>query len=178
MPGEGVGLAAVDVKFALGESVRACHQCVDELEPPYRIIASANAKPMTIQAFDHVNVRTARLAEMVAFYESMLGLRVGDRPPFAFAGAWLYCGSQAVVHLVQVAQPPKGEEPLLEHIAFRGTGLAAFLALLRSRRVAYRIGIVPGWNVRQVNFFDPDGNRLHVDFAADEIADLSDYDGA
>ena len=133
---------------------------------------------MTIQAFDHVNVRTSRLAEMVAFYEAVLALRIGDRPPFAFAGAWLYCGDQAVVHLVEVAQPPAGVEPRLEHVAFRGTGLADFLALLRSRKVAYRIGIVPGLNVRQVNFLDPDGNRLHVDFAADESADLSDYGGA
>ena len=133
---------------------------------------------MTIQGFDHVNVRTTRLAEMVAFYESVLGLRTGQRPPFAVAGAWLYCGDQAVVHLVEVAQPPAAREPRLEHVAFRGTGMAAFLALLRARKIAYRIGVVPGWSIRQVNFNDPDGNHLHVDFAADENADLSDYDGA
>lgn len=29
----------------------------------------------------------------------VLGLRVGDRPPFPFPGYWLYAGSSAWVHV-------------------------------------------------------------------------------
>ena len=123
---------------------------------------------MSIDAFDHVNIRTTRLAAMVGFYESVLGLRSGERPPFPFAGAWLYCGGEAVVHLVEVPKPAQGLEPKIEHFAFRGSDLSAFLKLLKSKGIGYRIGVIPGWNTIQVNLQDPDGNRLHVDFAPDE----------
>ena len=41
--------------------------------------------------------------------------------------------------------------------------------------MAYRISIVPGMNLRQVNIHDPDGNHIEIAFAAEEEADLSDY---
>ena len=50
---------------------------------------------------DHVNIRTARLDEMSKFYEDVLGLKRGKRPSFQFGGAWHYCGSNAIVHLVE-----------------------------------------------------------------------------
>ena len=59
-------------------------------------------------ALDHVNIRTARLAELRRFYVEGLGLTDGARPPFRFPGAWLYCGDQAAVHLVGVAAAPAG----------------------------------------------------------------------
>jgi catechol 2,3-dioxygenase-like lactoylglutathione lyase family enzyme len=58
---------------------------------------------MEIRGFDHVNVRTADLEAMVRWYGEVLGMRPGLRPGFDFGGAWLYCGDQALVHLVQVA---------------------------------------------------------------------------
>lgn len=126
---------------------------------------------MPLARLDHVNLRTADLPAMVAFYTEVLGMTVGPRPPFAFGGAWLYCGGQATVHLVEVARRPAPEGELrLEHFAFAAEGLAAFLADLRSRSIGYRIGVVPGLGTIQVNLFDPDGNHIHVDFAAAEGA--------
>ena len=130
---------------------------------------------MPLTVLDHVNVRTARLGEMTAFYAEALGLRPGVRPPFSFGGAWLYCDGRAAIHLVEVATAPRGEEPRIEHFAFKAEGLANFLAVLRRMDVAYRISIVPEWNVRQVNIRDPDGNHIEVQFAAEEDADLSDF---
>lgn len=124
---------------------------------------------MSCIALDHVNLRTANLAGMVEFYRQVLGLESGQRPPFDFPGAWLYCGGQAIVHLVEVPQPPATRAPRLEHFAVRGGGdLAGFLRRLDTLNIPYQIGIVPEWNIRQVNIFDPDGNHLHVDFATDE----------
>ena len=37
---------------------------------------------------DHVNIRTAKLDEMSAFYEDVLGLPRGKRPSFPMGGAW------------------------------------------------------------------------------------------
>jgi len=133
---------------------------------------------MTVSYLDHVNIRTARLAEMTSFYATVLGLKPGERPRFQFDGAWLYApDGRAAVHLVGVAKAPAAGEPRIEHFAFRAQGLADFLAHLRSLDVAYRISIVPGLELRQVNIFDPDGNHIEVAFGAREDADLSDYPG-
>lgn len=130
---------------------------------------------MALSKLDHVNIRTARLEEMRAFYTAVLGMTDGPRPPFSFGGAWLYCGEQAAVHLVEVARQPAPEGELrLEHFAFSATGLADFLAQLKQRGEAYRIGVVPGFGIIQVNIHDPDGNHIHVDFAAEEAASVPD----
>ena len=80
-----------------------------------------------LTALDHVNIRTARVDALAAFYCDVLGLARGPRPSFSFGGAWLYCGEGAVVHLVEDASatrpPPAGDPPTLSHFAFRGTGL-------------------------------------------------------
>ncbi len=130
---------------------------------------------MALARLDHVNIRTANLAKMVAFYEEVLGFVSGDRPPFGFPGAWLYCGEAAVVHLIGVPEQPAPEGELrLEHFAFSASGLADFLAVLRERGEDYRISVVPGFQIIQVNIHDPDGNHIHVDFQPAEAAAVSD----
>ncbi len=133
---------------------------------------------MSLLDLDHVNIRTGNLTAVAAFYEFVLGLRRGERPPFAFGGAWLYCGEKAAVHLVEVPKAPDQGAPRIEHFAFKAEGLEAFLGRLRAAKVAYRISIVPGLEIRQVNIHDPDGNHIEIAFAAGEKAELSDYDGA
>ncbi len=124
---------------------------------------------MTIQALDHVNLRTADIGRLEAFYVDVLGLTVGPRPAFPFGGLWLYAGRQAVVHLVQVSEQPRPTEPLrLEHFAFSARGLSAFLARLDERKVPYRLGRLEELGLVQVNVHDPDGNRIHVDFPESE----------
>lgn len=131
---------------------------------------------MKVKHLDHVNIRTTRLEDLSAFYREVLGLQEGPRPDFAFEGAWLYCGDRPVVHLVAVPEPPEPPRKLsLEHFAFAAEGLAEFLEHLRQRRIGYRVGVAPGFGIRQVNIHDPDGNHLHVDFGPEEEADLSAY---
>ncbi len=132
---------------------------------------------MALVGFDHVNIQTANLAAMSAFYGEVLGLPAGYRPPFRFGGAWHYCGDLAVVHLVETTAPDAVGNPQLEHFALQAQGMADFLARLRQHGVAYRIAVVPEIMIRQVNLHDPDGNHIHIDFGPDEEADLSDFDG-
>ena len=125
-----------------------------------------------VLAFDHVNLRTAQLDIMVAWYGDILGLNPGKRADFDFPGAWLYLGDQALIHLVGVKEPPEsGGNITMEHFALRAKGLADFTSLLRSRDVAFTVDTVPGIPVVQVNLHDPDGNHIHVDF------DRAEYDG-
>ncbi|MEM9735671.1 MAG: VOC family protein [Pseudomonadota bacterium] len=115
---------------------------------------------------DHVNIRTARLDEMRRWYVDVLGLAEGWRPPFAFPGAWLYAGEDAVVHLIGVEAEP-GADPSdlkLEHFALAGNDLEAFRARLAAHEVPVREVRVPGSDILQLNIHDPDGTHIHVDF--------------
>ena len=123
---------------------------------------------MPALSLDHWNVFCKDLKKTVAFYEKYVGLRDGDRPPFNFPGAWLYAGDRPVVHLVELeaAEAPPTVEPAqlrLSHFAFRATGLSGLLDRLRAAGVRFQTMRLPGADVTQVHFADPDGNALHVD---------------
>lgn len=120
---------------------------------------------MQLGRLDHVNVRTANVPAMVAWYEKVLGMPSGKRPPFPFPGAWLYAGEHAVVHLVGVADNPENRDPKIEHFALQAKGLAAFEARLAELGERYEKRVVPGFGIVQINVWDPDGNHIHIDFA-------------
>jgi catechol 2,3-dioxygenase-like lactoylglutathione lyase family enzyme len=120
---------------------------------------------MALIYLDHVNLRTQNLTGMTKFYCEVLGLSVGARPPFAFAGAWLYCGERPVVHLVEVSSPPSPSGALsLEHFAFAANDFDELHSQLSEAGVEYRVSKLAGSETRQVNLRDPDGNRVHIDF--------------
>ena len=122
---------------------------------------------MSIQRLDHVNVVTARLGEMVMFYEVVLGLKPGPRPDFPFPGAWLYAGDHPVVHLVGSDAPDRvGSEVglKLEHFAFSATDMAAFEEKLIRLGYPFKKSNVPGAGLIQFHIADPDGNHVHIDF--------------
>ncbi|MEQ9040725.1 MAG: VOC family protein [Silicimonas sp.] len=123
---------------------------------------------MKVNGFSHVNVRTSRLDEMIAWYDDILDMRPGPRPDFAFGGAWLYVGDNPFIHLVEVPTEPQTKEPKIEHYAFDATGMAEFAAKLDARGIAYTVDPVPGFPLVQINCHDPDGNHIHIDFSRDD----------
>src|SRR5262249_58339611 len=126
----------------------------------------------TIRWLDHVNVRTANLDALVRFYEQVVGLHAGERPPLGFPGAWLYAGERAVIHLVGMAEQPQPQGALrLEHFAFAGTGLEELVARLNRHGVPYQQSRQAGTGNVVINIKDPDGNRLHIDFPPTQASD-------
>ncbi|WP_224815263.1 VOC family protein [Hasllibacter sp. MH4015] len=126
-----------------------------------------------IERLDHVNLQTVQMEAMIAWYGQYLKLRNGHRPPFPFAGAWLYAGDHPVVHLVEVATAsPKADDLALEHAAFRARGLRGFLERLADGGEPHRVVQVPDMPLVQVNVWDPDGNHLHIDFDGAEAEGL------
>ena len=123
---------------------------------------------MRLGRLDHVNIRTARLDDMVHWYSSVLGMENGKRPPFSFPGAWLYAGDCAVVHLIGVDAEPKSLEPKIEHFALSATGLAEFVERLDAASIDYNAMRVPGFGILQINVHDCDGNHIHIDFSPQE----------
>lgn len=131
-----------------------------------------------ITKLDHINIRTPDLEAITAFYRDVLGLEVGPRPPLGAPGSWMYAGDHPIVHISMQRGEPMSGNSQIDHIAFSATNLAATLEQLREHKLAYRCVVVPESEVRQVFFHDIDGNKLELDFAPTEQADLSDYDGS
>ena len=125
---------------------------------------------MQVKKLDHVNIHTANVDRMVEWYARVLGMQAGDRPPFSFPGAWLYCGGEPTIHLVGVAKQPEVGGVQLEHFAFSAAGLEDFLERLKRENVRYDARRVPRSDGVQINVWDPDGNHIHIDFEDPETA--------
>src|SRR5947209_17529350 len=119
---------------------------------------------MPVDGFQHLNTRSADVEATCDFYVRVLGLRVGDRPPFQSTGYWLYLGDQPVMHLVQ--RPPGDPAQTgcgnLDHVAFRGVDLEATRAALNAAGIPYREAVVPRDQTIQIFVHDPDGITLEL----------------
>ena len=131
---------------------------------------------MAVQTLDHYNLRAARAAravldELCAFYRDVVGLEVGERPPFRRFGYWLYAGGRAVLHL-SVADDgesrPSGVASTFAHAAFSCTNRPAFEQRLKERGVPYRVDEIPLTRRVQLFFKDPAGNGVELQFEASD----------
>ena len=83
---------------------------------------------MSVGMLDHYNVSTRKLKETVQFYEDVLGMKNGPRPPFNFPGAWLYSGGHPVLHINDISGTDKEQRPdsgVIDHVAFGSRGFEA-----------------------------------------------------
>lgn len=141
---------------------------------------------------NHFSIRTLDLEATRVFYERVLGLTVGPRPPFPFPGLWMYSGdhgnvANAVVHIIGMdPQDPEGLKRYLgdrdvaslkgsgavDHLAFFAQGLAAMLEHLRTLGVAVRERTVPAIGLHQLFLDDPNGVVIELNYPAAEQAAL------
>ena len=126
---------------------------------------------MQVKKLDHVNIHTANVDRMVEWYDRVLGMKAGNRPPFPFPGAWLYCGGEPTIHLVGVEKQPE-DVGRARWSTSRSPppGSKDFLARLEENNVRYDARKVPRSDGVQINVWDPDGNHIHVDFEGAETA--------
>lgn len=128
---------------------------------------------MGLKRLDHINVCTRQLERLKAFYSEVLGLPPGPRPNFSFGGAWMYCGSQPTVHLVERLElEPAVGDLRLQHFAFAADDLEGFIERLKRLDVPYRVSILDDFELCQINVHDPDGNHVHIDFPLAEARRL------
>jgi catechol 2,3-dioxygenase-like lactoylglutathione lyase family enzyme len=121
---------------------------------------------MPVTAFQHVNSRSADVERTKDFYVR-LGLRVGDRPPFASRGYWMYLGDQPILHLVQRrdGEPAQEGSGNLDHVAFQATDLEGTRRLLAEAGLSFREAVVPRDHTVQIFVRDPDGIQVELNFA-------------
>lgn len=119
-------------------------------------------------AMNHFTILTDNVQETVRFYHDLLGLTEGPRPAFDFPGAWLYQGGQPILHVVGGRARDELRSGVIDHMAFSAVDLSDTLARLAARNIAHSCRRQVGSGVWQVFFFDPNGARVELDFAADE----------
>jgi len=124
---------------------------------------------MSVGVLDHFNIRTRKLGETVRFYEDILGLENGDRPNFAFPGAWMYSEGKPVVHLVDISptdEPQKPDSGVVHHVAFVSRGFAAMKERLKTKGMPFDARQVPGGELWQIFVNDPNGVLIELNYEA------------
>ena len=124
---------------------------------------------MQIGILQHVNIRTDDLAATVKFWEDAIGLANGDRPNFAFPGAWLYSGDEAVMHLIDISNTDEAavkQSGCIDHVAFAATGFETFKQRLSGQGFEFEERVVPGGRLWQLFLRDPNGVLCELNFEA------------
>lgn len=139
---------------------------------------------MAIYGVNHVTLRCApeQLQGVQLFYERYIGLAAGPRPSFDFPGAWLYAGTEAVVHLAAVLKEPVVDMETsptvlsaasvsaattgpIDHIAFRvGSAVEECRRNLTAHGIAFTEAPVPDFPIHQLFLCDPLGVKIELNF--------------
>jgi catechol 2,3-dioxygenase-like lactoylglutathione lyase family enzyme len=137
---------------------------------------------MGLTRLDHFSIRTADVDGTRDFFVRVLGLTDGERPPFKFPGAWLYCGEKDVVHIIGIDPADKSglvdylgdrEEGVLagtgavDHLAFMAEDIEAMRNRLKDAGIPSREREVPLLGVRQIFVEDPNGVTVELNFPLD-----------
>jgi catechol 2,3-dioxygenase-like lactoylglutathione lyase family enzyme len=122
---------------------------------------------MSVGMLDHYNVSTRKLGDTIRFYEEMLGLTNGPRPPFNFPGAWLYSAGHPVLHLNDISSTDRqqpADSGVIDHVAFGSRGFEAIKQHLTGRGVSFRVNQVPNSRRWQIFLTDPNNVMIELNF--------------
>jgi catechol 2,3-dioxygenase-like lactoylglutathione lyase family enzyme len=123
---------------------------------------------MTTLGMNHFTILTDDVPGSVDFYRDFVGLSDGYRPDLGFPGAWLYAREQAILHIIGGRPRDQLKPGVIDHMAFTAVDLPATLRTLTARNIHHACRQQVGTGFWQVFFFDPNGARIELDFAADE----------
>ena len=129
---------------------------------------------MNIGGLLHFNIRCSPkdLPVVERFYADVLDMKAGYRPNFGFPGAWLYVGTQPLIHVsarfpegsIAKAQNHTGS---VDHIAFKCTGSAEFRERLLRNDIRFVEQNIENAGY-QIFVIDPVGTRLEFNFPNSE----------
>ena len=137
---------------------------------------------MPLSHIEHFLLQTTDMEKTREWYVRVLGMRVGPNPDFKFPVFWLYLGDKDVVHVTeggakasenrkkyvgQESQAASGTG-VLDHIAFRATGLKDMLEHLRREKVDFKQRQVSDQGLYQLFMFDPNGVKIELNYAQAE----------
>ena len=142
---------------------------------------------MPLSHIEHFLLQTDDMEATRDWYVRVLGMRVGPSPDFKFPVFWLYLGDRDVVHVTQggkgVSENRKryvGQQStdvrgtgVVDHIAFRASGLKQTVAHLKSLGIEFRSRRVSDQGLYQLFLMDPNEVKIELNFDQAE-ADAAD----
>jgi len=137
---------------------------------------------MPLSHLEHYLIQVADLEATKNWYVEVLGMRDGPHPDFGFPVHWLYIGDRDVLHMThgganvseprlrylsQESQATRGSG-VIDHVAFRATGLEETIAHLKRLKVEFKERRVDDQALYQLFLLDPNGVKVELNFAAAE----------
>ncbi len=137
---------------------------------------------MPLSHLEHFLIQTIDLEGTKNWYCDVLGMTVGYSPDFKMPVYWLYIGDTDVLHITvggeNVSENRKkylGQQStethgsgVVDHVAFRATGLMEMMEHLDSRGIDYTRRQVDDQGLFQLFLLDPNGVKVELNFAAAE----------
>ena len=137
---------------------------------------------MPLNHLEHFLIQTADIEATRDWYVQVLGLKEGYRPDFKFPVVWLYLGDKDVIHITQGGKDVSdnrrqylGQQSdalygsgVVDHFAFRCTGLKEMLAHLKNNHVKFSQRMVDDKGLFQLFLIDPNGVKIELNFSNTE----------
>ncbi|HZL58634.1 MAG TPA: VOC family protein [Stellaceae bacterium] len=137
---------------------------------------------MPLSHIEHLLIQSPDIDATRDWYVRVLGLRDGPHPDFGFPVHWLYLGDEPVLHLAEggaaVSENRKrylGQQSqattgtgVIDHVAFRATGLKQMLAHFDKLGVEFKERQVDDQGLYQLFLFDPNGVKVELNYPASE----------
>ena len=101
------------------------------------------------------------------FYINIVGLTLGQRPPFKSKGFWLNAEGKDVLHLSSTKNNEKKEHHVnatFDHLAFSASNLKYYEEILNEHNIPFTFREVPEIGTKQIFFKDPVGNGVELIF--------------
>ena len=138
---------------------------------------------MPLSFMEHFLLQAEDIEKTKNWYVEVLGFRVGPHPDFKFPVYWLYLGDRDVLHLTQGGANVSGNRMtylgqqsqavqgtgVIDHVAFRATGLEEMIAHLQKLNVPFKERQVDDQGLYQLFVFDPNGVKVELNFANSEV---------
>ncbi len=137
---------------------------------------------MPLSHIEHFLIQSTDIEATRDWYVKVLGMRDGPHPDFGFPAHWLYLGDVPVLHLTQggggvsqnrlkyLGQQSDAIEGtgVIDHVAFRATGLAEMIAHLQKLKIEFKERQVDDQGLYQLFLFDPNGVKVELNYQAAE----------
>ena len=141
---------------------------------------------MPLTHLEHYLIQTADMEATRDFYTRVLGFHVGPSPDFKFPVFWLYLGDRDVIHVTagganisenrkkylgQQSEATSGSG-VIDHMAFRCTGLPEMMEHLALHKVAFSKRMVNDQGLFQLFLMDPNGVKVELNFSNAEVGSV------
>lgn len=137
---------------------------------------------MPLSHLEHFLIQSPDIEATRDWYVKILGLKEGYRPDFKFPVVWLYLGDKDVIHITQGGKDVSNNRKkylgqqsdavygsgVVDHVAFRCTGLKETLIHLAENHIKYSPRMVDDQGLFQLFLTDPNGIKIELNFSNTE----------